>query len=394
MQSNDPVHPRRARLRAACALAGVALVALAPGFAAYDPPRDNRAIQSALIALGDLDGDGDLDVAVSAEMGTSVEVLWNDGWGRLGSKTKYEIGDFYFPEMLAIGDVNGDGAMDIAVAHAEADSVVMLINQGRRDFVPSDRYIVGEYPNSFALGDVDGDGDLDLVSAHWRSNNVMVLENVDSEFVSAAEYSPGDGPVWVTLGDIDNDGDLDMVVANEKSNDLSVMRNDGRGRFALLASYPIDEGPPLAALADLDGDGDLDLLASHGTQNLLVLLNRGDGGFESPLTYEMSGWVQSFAAADVDGDGDADVVVAVGSDEGGMVTVLLNRGDANLESKLDLELTASPLEVALGDLDGDGDPDLVVSLLEEVESEHNTVLVLRNEGGAFVRWASYEIEVW
>ena len=117
-------------------------------------------------------------------------------------------------------------------------------------------YDVGDNPKSVAIGDLDGDGVLDLVVANKNDNNVSVLMgNGDGTFASDVTYGVGNSPQSVAIDDLDGDGVLDLVVANRFSNDVSVLMGNGDGTFATHVTYGAGAGPRSVAIGDLDGDG-------------------------------------------------------------------------------------------------------------------------------------------
>ncbi|MGI4874533.1 MAG: FG-GAP-like repeat-containing protein [Janthinobacterium lividum] len=121
---------------------------------------------------------------------------------------------------------------------------------------------VGSLPFNVALGDVDGDGDLDLVTANASSSTVSVrLNNGAGTFGGGTDVAVGSGPVSVALGDVDGDGDLDLVTANNKASGTARVRlNNGAGTFAGGTDPAVGSSPGKITLGDVDGDGDLDLL--------------------------------------------------------------------------------------------------------------------------------------
>ena len=297
------------------------------------------------IVLGDLDGDGDLDLIAAAEVNviTTVQVNRNDGTGRFTGAAIVPMDDVFI-RSLALGDVDGDGDLDLLAAHSYGPNgtVSIRLNNGRAEFtapVTAAELAVSGLPASMALGDIDRDGDLDLLSADSNGGTVSVRVNDGSgRFLpptAASEVAVGLHPVSVALGDIDGDADLDMVAANIDSGTASVRFNDGYGNFTVPPVYvpaPINPSPAIGTypeqivLGDVDADGDLDLLAANRNgRSVSVRLNDGRGHFApSPVNADppLNRSPYGLALGDLDGDGDLDVAAANGSSS--VISVLFN----------------------------------------------------------------------
>ena len=321
------------------------------------------------LVFGDLDGDGDLDLWKSNQ-DTRSEVWINDGTGvytdtgqRLASGGSARV---------ALGDVDGDGDQDAWVANLQAPNEVWL-NDGQGTFSNSDQRLGNNESANVSLGDVDGDGDLDAFVANHGVNRLWLNDGSGSFTDSGQEFAEsrsGD----VELGDLDGDLDLDVWVANmDQAN--QVWLNDGNGIFShsgqLLGRFASEN----VALGDVDGDGDLDAwVANHGPNH--VWLNDGGGLFSDngqPMGRRRSGNVE---LADFDGDGDLDAWVA---QTGDFPTLWINRGNGLFgggRNPYPLEGISSVTPVvALGDVDGDGDPDFFSSYV------FNGVIGSINNGG-------------
>jgi hypothetical protein len=181
------------------------------------------------------------------------------------------------PLGLELGDVDNDGDLDLAVANTGDNTVSIQLNNGSARFVAAGADIrVGTYPQQMALGDLDGDGDLDLLVSNNNIGTVSVrLNNGQGGFTAPAtggEVQVGGFPKGLALGDVDADGDLDFVI---NTNNLSLYLNNGQAGFA--GSYPgivgIPSGAGDLALVDVDGDGDLDLFVPGFASLCHVRLN-------------------------------------------------------------------------------------------------------------------------
>lgn len=284
------------------------------------------------IVAADLDGDGATDVAV-ADIGGTVTVLLGDGTGRLGAPAALPAGGITSMEVVA-ADLDGDGDVDLAVANSGSRNVGVLLNAGSGTFADAVAYRVGyvaSRPVGLAAGDLDGDGAVDLaaISTSGPSGIVSVLRNAGNGTYSviANVGSGGAHPDAVQIGDIDGDGSADVGVANiALAGTLAVLAGDGGGHFSSLTIVATGGATPRGfAIGDLDGDGWQDLaVANGGSATVGILQGDGSGGLQPPVSHPTAGDTPlTVGLADVDADGHLDVVVPNASS--GTVAVLLNR---------------------------------------------------------------------
>ncbi|WP_324673676.1 FG-GAP-like repeat-containing protein [Hymenobacter sp. GOD-10R] len=322
------------------------------------------------VAIGDVDGDGDLDL-LSASVNTSrVSVRLNDGSG-LYTGTQ-EVATGQAPASVVLGDVDSDGDLDLLTGNNGSGTVSVRLNNGNGLFSGSQEATAGPRPNGIALGDIDGDGDLDLLVANYNditttTSIVTVLLNDGSgTFTSSQTVSVRTRPLTIALGDVDGDGDLDFVTTSSSTYTASVRLNDGTGSFSGTQEVTVGSTPYAAILGDVDKDGDLDLLALSRNFNVNpadsvsmvhVRLNDGSGIFSGTQRVSVGQVVTGIALGDADGDGDLDLFAP--NSRTNRVRVCPNDGTGTFSLGRNIAVGVQPEGIALGDLDGNGTLDFV-----------------------------------
>ncbi|MGD8453400.1 MAG: VCBS repeat-containing protein [Phycisphaerae bacterium] len=167
-------------------------------------------------AIGDFDGDGDNDIAVSLAARNQVDVLFNDGTGDFGAYVLYDVGGD--PEAIAAALLNDDAYVDLAVANRTDDTINVLLNNGAGAFTVLAATAAGNAPTDLVVADMDDDNMLDLVTANREGDNVSVLlGDGDGTFDAPDNFNVGGGPVGLVVADLDDDDLLDIATINQES---------------------------------------------------------------------------------------------------------------------------------------------------------------------------------
>ena len=311
------------------------------------------------VAVGDFNGDGIADLAVANSGTNNVSVLLGNGNGTFQSAVNYGAGSE--PNSVAVGDFNGDGKLDLAVANYGANTVSVLLGNGNGTFQTAVSYGVGTNPYSVAVGDFNGDGIADLAVANYGTNNVSVLlGNGNGTFQTAMNTGVGTNPESVAVGDFNGDGIADLAVANYGTNNVSVLLGKGNGTFQAAVNYGAGTGPESVAVGDFNGDGIADFaVANNGANNVSVLLGNGDGTFQTAVSYAAGTNPTSVAVGDFNGDGNLALIVA--NNGSNNVSVLLGNGNGTFQTAVNYGAGTNPRSVAVGNFNGDGRADVAVA---------------------------------
>jgi hypothetical protein len=296
------------------------------------------------VALADLNRDGHLDLVEGNDFGYPNAVWMNDGRGNFVSQ--FAFGPADRTRDLAVGDLTGDGFADIVVANfvvVPGDASKVYVNDGRARFSDVRPLAGGEADAAaVALGDLNEDTHIDIVLGNLRgSSNYLYLNDGKGHFTTPIPFGARDDDTQaVALADLDGDQHVDVIVGNMNGPDR-VFFGDGRGAFSRAISFGPERGPTRAiAVADMDGNGTLDVVVGYEAVDA-VLVARDGSTVRTPDTTGPTVFEYQLREE--------------------MNRVYLNDGRGSLRAGPTFGAPGMPTRaVALGDVDGDGRPDIIV----------------------------------
>ena len=266
------------------------------------------------VITADFNGDGKLDLAVLQQLASQVAIYLGNGDGTFGPNPQ-TFGVGISPLAMAAGDLNGDGKLDLAVANygtvaSPGNTVSVLLGNGDGTFQPHQDYSTGVNPLSVAIGDFNGDGWLDLAVANNNDNTVSILlNNQHGAFPTHTDLATASVPTGVVAADFNGDGKLDLALSTA-ARAVSVLLGNGDGTFQAHTDYVVGADSQGIAVGDLNGDGKLDLAAVNFADNSVsILKGKGDGTFLAQALYPTNSGPADIAVGDFNGDGKLDFAV-------------------------------------------------------------------------------------
>jgi hypothetical protein len=354
-----------------------ALPALTPTFTQLEIPVGN---EPGSVAVVDLNHDGKLDIVVANMASESISVLLGDGKEHFQPVPGSPFPVGHLPNDIAIGDFNGDGNLDLLIPNTQTPYLTILLGDGTGRFQPAPHSPFATqsqpHPHGAAVADFNGDGNLDVMIDSWGRNQVnLLLGDGHGNLIAPGQFfDVGKRPYQrPRSADFNKDGKPDVVTTNQDGNSVTVLLGDGRGGFHEPAGSPFATGPAPWAVAidDINKDGNLDLVTIPYAPavkdpkqiGVSILFGDGKGGFAQSrgplLPLDGCRGPDRVATGDINGDGFRDIVVSCAQSNN--LALFLGSKDGNFQvSSRDVQdLGFSGLAIA--DLNGDGKDDIVVA---------------------------------
>jgi FG-GAP-like repeat/Chitobiase/beta-hexosaminidase C-terminal domain/Bacterial Ig-like domain (group 3) len=373
-----------------------------------NPGSLSNTLDTYFVLVADLNGDGIPDLVLGSNV---VSIYLGNANGTYTNKVTIYVQQAPTSYPIVVADFNGDGIPDLAVPLYGSNEIAILLGTGDGTFAapvmaPVSGSLVGV--EQILVADFNGDGIADLAvitNADIQTVDIL-LGNGNGSFTAETTNPPISGiPSYFATGDFNGDGKTDLAVV-ETSGTIAILLGNGDGTFAASGSVNSASSSSPIAVADFNGDGKLDIAVPAGatSESVIVLSGNGDGTFNSPFSGPSSTstsvtWVQ---VADFNQDGAPDVVLA---DSSGSATVFVNNGSGSLSESFPVVSGLSVpyyLEVGVGDLNGDGYPDIVAGgyyesaqglyLTEPTETASASASIQVNGVGRHLAQASFPAE--
>ena len=335
------------------------------------------------VAVGDINKDGNVDVAIAAAASLSIFTALGNGAGGFGVPTPFNVSPGS-PGAIELVDVDHDGNLDIIYGDGLAPGISVLLGDGLGGFAVGPAFTMG-YSSEMAIGDLDNDGNVDVVITNTAANQIDVALGLGTGvFVSGGSYGTGDSPFGLTVADFTQDGKLDVVTMDMVAMTVTVLQGIGDGTFVPLA--PVPSPDPLVAFVaagDFDGDGNLDLLGPNlSSKTVSIYLGNGLGAFTTGDVVLAPSDAHNLVVADFDRDGRDDFVTTL--KVAGTIALYLN--DYGIPCSLpsfdrlgyNIPTSTAPVAIATGDFDRDHFVDIATA-----DQGSNTVTVRLRSGVNF-----------
>jgi hypothetical protein len=281
------------------------------------------------IAAGDVNGDRKIDLVVTNfNLGRgSVSILLGDDLGGFGAPTAISVGSG--PNAVALADLNGDMQLDLAVSNGRSNDVTLLFGDGKGRFAGEIVLPVGTFPVAVVAVDLDGNEKIDVAVTNTSSRNVSVIYGTGAgAFMPARNFPVGSSPHSLAVGHFNEDNRLDLAVVDEDYRGVSLLLANVATVYERKQLFLVDPAMSLVA-ADFDGNSLHEIaLAEYGSNHARVIASKGNGKYSFAAVSDVGPYPNSLAVGDFDGDSRPDLLTINSNTMGpsdGSVTVLLQR---------------------------------------------------------------------
>jgi len=349
--------------------------------------------------FGDIDGDDDLDIIVSnSEYSVQPNLIYiNNGTGYFTEETESRMPLLYKNTADSeLCDVDRDGDLDIVAANFTSvaeDYMDLFLNDGRGVFVEMSNWLPSRsvsFLTGVDLGDIQGSLYLDIINSNYGSNRLLMNYTTVYYIAPESQYPRGsDDSSDIFFADVDGDFDLDVLVINGTGENNRLLINNGAGSYVDETNERLPDDTQEGsggAIVDIDGDGDLDIFVANAyipARNLLWV-NDGTGRFvdESEGRMPIYGDVSIGASfGDIDNDGDFDLLIPNLASGGISTKVFINDGTGHFTDETATRYPSDEdeaVDIAVGDIDNDGDIDLYVANIGDHPAQEQNRLLINN----------------